>query len=164
MALFGEEALRFFDYFFERVLRFHDIVGCAQLKTAFDVFVASEHGQEYDRYPHRGRRFFQSLQNVGGNVQISLEELGQSFMLTVSDSGIGIPESERGRIFEKMFRGSNASLVKAGGTGLGLYMVKKVVLLLGGTIRFESEENKETTFFIELPREQRVEEGARLVS
>jgi signal transduction histidine kinase len=87
---------------------------------------------------------------AGGTVHISLEELGQSFMLKVSDSGIGIPESERGRIFEKMFRGSNASLMKAGGTGLGLYMVKKVVLLLGGAIRFESEENKGTTFFIEL--------------
>ncbi|MBI5005151.1 MAG: PAS domain-containing protein, partial [Candidatus Lloydbacteria bacterium] len=89
--------------------------------------------------------------NTGGNVVISLEAKPDRVCIKVQDTGIGIPQKELGRVFEKFFRASNATSVKPDGTGLGLYIVSEAVKLLGGTVRVESEESKGTVFFIELP-------------
>ncbi len=64
---------------------------------------------------------------------------------------MGIPESQKDRIFEKLFRADNVREVDAEGTGLGLYLVKAIVMHAGGQIRFESKEGKGTTFYVTLP-------------
>ncbi|MBI5004671.1 MAG: PAS domain-containing protein [Candidatus Lloydbacteria bacterium] len=89
--------------------------------------------------------------NTRGKVSVALEEKSDGVLIKVQDTGIGIPKKEQGRIFEKFFRASNAVTAKPDGSGLGLYIVSGAVKLLGGKIRFESEEGKGTTFFIELP-------------
>ena len=63
---------------------------------------------------------------------------------------MGISEKDLKNIFEPYYRSENAEAIK--GDGLGLHIVKKNLLLLGGTICVESEINKGTTFFINLPK------------
>ena len=69
--------------------------------------------------------------------------------LVVKDCGIGIPEEEKGSLFERFFRAKNASNIQ--GTGLGLSIVAKYIEVLHGTIKFESELNKGTIFNIIIP-------------
>lgn len=87
----------------------------------------------------------------GGTVEVSVEEKKDTFLIQVSDTGIGIPKKDLARIFQKFIRASNANLMKTDGTGLGLYIARQAIHLLGGTMRFESQEKKGTTFYIELP-------------
>jgi two-component system sensor histidine kinase VicK len=118
-----------------------------------------------------------------GKVKVSLEKKDPSthsagaqgsgkaaFLFTVSDTGIGIPKKEQAAIFEKFSRASNAKLIKPSGSGLGLYLGKQAVEILGGKIWFESptfvektsagkEENKGTTFYVELPLEVKSKKG-----
>jgi len=73
----------------------------------------------------------------GGRIRLGLEVVSGRWgrvRLTVGDSGIGIPESERARIFEPFFRGSNAREMSRSGTGLGLVLVKAVAEAAGGGI------------------------------
>lgn len=86
-----------------------------------------------------------------GAIHVSLEAKKGYFLIQVSDSGIGIPKDEQPKIFTKFMRATNAQNVKAAGTGLGVYIAKQATELLGGKIWFTSEENKGTTFFVELP-------------
>lgn len=69
--------------------------------------------------------------------------------ITVSDNGIGIPEMDRKRVFQPFFRASNAKGIE--GNGLGLNIVKETIQLHGGQIRLESIPQKGTTFYVELP-------------
>lgn len=71
--------------------------------------------------------------------------------ITIMDTGVGIPRKEQQNIFNKFIRIPNPESVKAGGTGLGLYIVKKIIEQQGGKIEVESELNKGTTFNIYLP-------------
>lgn len=68
----------------------------------------------------------------------------------LEDEGMGIPENDQKHIFDRYFRAENALLNQ--GTGIGLNIVKDHLENLDGTIRFESEENKGTTFYIEIPK------------
>lgn len=69
----------------------------------------------------------------------------------VQDQGMGIPETEQKRVFEKFFRASNAKAKEPEGTGLGLYLAKNIVTAHGGTMTFVSKENEGTTFSFSLP-------------
>ena len=71
--------------------------------------------------------------------------------IAVSDNGIGIPKEDQEKIFSKFFRAANAVRFFTDGSGLGLSVVKYYVEESGGTIRFESKENKGTTFFVSIP-------------
>ncbi len=97
----------------------------------------------------------------GGCVQLLLEEKKDSNLFTIRDTGIGIPKKEQARIFEKFIRASNAVKTKPDGTGLGLYIVRESVSLLGGKIWFESDEGKGSTFFVELPLTLSAHEGKK---
>jgi signal transduction histidine kinase len=83
---------------------------------------------------------------VGGTVDISLSEVGSAIEFRVKDSGIGVPREMQHKLFGKFFRADNARRMRPDGTGLGLYMAKKVVLAQGGSIIFESREGKGSTF------------------
>ena len=69
----------------------------------------------------------------------------------VKDSGIGIAKEKREVIFERFRQADEGHTRKYGGTGLGLPIAQGLVNLLGGAIRFESEENKGTTFYFTIP-------------
>jgi len=87
-----------------------------------------------------------------GTIKVSLQKAktGNSLVLKIVDSGIGIPAEEQKRVFSKFFRGANVIKLQTDGTGLGLFIVKNVIELHQGTITFESSE-KGTTFIITLP-------------
>src|SRR3989338_9333437 len=74
-----------------------------------------------------------------------------SIAIVVSDTGFGIPRNQQDQIFTKLFRADNVREKDTEGTGLGLYIVKAIIDQSGGAIWFESEENKETTFYVTLP-------------
>ena len=86
-----------------------------------------------------------------GKVTILLSTDGTGITLAVSDTGIGIPDKDRPRIFQKFFRAENAVLNATEGSGLGLYLVRSYVEGWGGQIGFESEMGKGSTFTIKLP-------------
>lgn len=82
----------------------------------------------------------------GGQIKIELYEDKTNVYFTVKDDGIGIPQSEQARLFSKFYRASNARKARPDGTGLGLFMAKKVVNAQGGDVLFESKEGKGSTF------------------
>ncbi|GAC1600727.1 MAG: hypothetical protein NVS3B29_01580 [Candidatus Saccharimonadales bacterium] len=86
-----------------------------------------------------------------GEVRVVLEQSGDCVRLEVRDSGIGVPEAAKKKLFSKFFRAENAQTVRPDGTGLGLYLAKRVVEDQGGTIIFNSVEGKGSTFGFELP-------------
>jgi signal transduction histidine kinase len=83
-------------------------------------------------------------------------------LISVADNGIGIPQNVQGKIFTKFFRAHNAKEVSEDGTGLGLYVIKTIIETSGGSVWFESEEGKGTTFYVALPLEgMRAKDGER---
>lgn len=110
------------------------------------------------------KRFREVIENLTSNavkyskpqceVKITITSVQDSIQITVADQGIGIPDKDKSNIFSKFFRAENALKSETEGTGLGLFVVKSFVENLGGTVWFESIENKGTTFFIKLPTRQ----------
>jgi signal transduction histidine kinase len=66
--------------------------------------------------------------------------------LRIKDTGIGVPKSEQPHLFTKFYRAANARQVRPDGTGLGLFMAKKVIIAQGGALIFESKEGHGSTF------------------
>jgi signal transduction histidine kinase len=91
-----------------------------------------------------------------GSVVITVRPRQADILVEVTDSGWGIPEANQDKIFSKFFRGQNVVKRETTGTGLGLYLVKGLLDVLGGRIWFTSEENKYTTFSFTLPRARRL--------
>ncbi len=88
----------------------------------------------------------------GGHISVRMEEdKDKGVMLSIENTGPGIPPEEQPHIFKKMFRGETAQRQNPDGTGLGLYITKSFLERLGGSIAFESEPNKLTTFTVKLP-------------
>ncbi|MDO8620277.1 MAG: ATP-binding protein [bacterium] len=87
----------------------------------------------------------------GGKIIFSVSKGASGIVITVADTGIGIPEAQRINLFTKFFRGSNAMLVHTDGSGLGLYVAKRIVEDHGGTLTLQTEEKKGTTVTITLP-------------
>ncbi|MFA5871832.1 MAG: sensor histidine kinase [Parcubacteria group bacterium] len=88
----------------------------------------------------------------GGEVALSVRGKDGSVEFKVRDTGIGVPEDQKHRLFSKFFRADNALLFQTSGSGLGLYMVKNIIDRHCGTISFESEENKGTAVSFSLPK------------
>jgi len=89
--------------------------------------------------PHRGR------------VAVKVSTVGKGVAIEVSDTGVGIPEAEQSKLFERFFRASTARDAVIPGTGLGLAIVKTIVEAHGGSITFRSAPGEQTTFRVELP-------------
>lgn len=83
------------------------------------------------------------------SIDVNTINLNSSLQIIVKDHGIGIPVDEQKNLFERFFRAKNVLNIQ--GTGLGLSIVAKYVEVLKGTIKFESELNKGTIFYINLP-------------
>ncbi|MDW7671328.1 MAG: ATP-binding protein [Bacillota bacterium] len=87
----------------------------------------------------------------GGKVTVSAYEKYHHLVIRVKDTGIGIPDQDQSRLFERFYRVDKGRSKKMGGTGLGLAIVKHIVLSMNGTIRINSEVGKGTEFVITLP-------------
>jgi signal transduction histidine kinase len=90
----------------------------------------------------------------GGSVVVAVAPRDGFACIEVSDTGIGIPEAERERLFERFFRSQTALERQIQGTGLGLYISKAIVESHGGRIGVQSREGEGTTFVVELPTVQ----------
>lgn len=89
----------------------------------------------------------------GGTVTVSARPIsgGREIEVQVRDSGVGIPAHEQGRIFERLFRGEQATKLNTEGYGLGLYLVKEIVVDHGGRVWVESTPGKGSVFHFALP-------------
>jgi PAS domain S-box-containing protein len=86
-----------------------------------------------------------------GTITLTIEKREDQLVVSVSDTGYGIPEAQKDKIFEKFFRADNVKEKDTNGTGLGLYIAKEIAEKAGGKIWFESAENKGSTFYFSLP-------------
>jgi signal transduction histidine kinase len=112
-------------------------------------------------------RFGQMLDNLignavkfspdGGRVEVLLRDEGGDAVLLVSDTGMGIPRDDLGRLFERFFRSSDATRRAVPGVGLGLTIVKAIVDAHDGTIDVQSDPKQGTTFRITIPYPSRPE-------
>lgn len=88
----------------------------------------------------------------GGKVEVCIKPGDKEVLLSVLDTGIGIEESEQGRIFERFYRVDKSHSKKAGGTGLGLSIVKHSARLHNADIRIDSEPGKGTRIEVSFPK------------
>lgn len=86
-----------------------------------------------------------------GKVEIKIEKKPKYLYFEIKDTGVGIPKDDQKYIFQKFFRSANIMRYQTQGTGLGLYIAKKIVEKSGGKIGFKSQENKGSTFYFTLP-------------
>lgn len=87
----------------------------------------------------------------GTTIKVSLTCEDGDVVLRVKDTGIGVPEAEQARLFSKFFRATNARKQRPDGTGVGLYLAKRVISEHGGGVVFSSVEGKGSTFGFRLP-------------
>jgi signal transduction histidine kinase len=92
---------------------------------------------------------YYSREHTAIKVKLSLE--GADVLLEVYDTGIGVPESEQAHLFSKFFRATNARKQRPDGTGVGLYLAKKVITAHGGSMVFSSVEGEGSVFGFRLP-------------
>lgn len=90
-----------------------------------------------------------------GKISVSIRREAQNALISIKDTGMGIPKRDQGSIFGKLFRADNVVSKEIEGTGLGLYIIKAIVELFGGGIWFDSEEGKGTMFYVSLPLTQK---------
>ena len=88
-----------------------------------------------------------------GAVHVAVDSGPQAAVVCVSDNGMGIPQAEQERLFERFFRSTTASSERIPGTGLGLAITRAIVEGHGGTISVESAEGDGTSFTVTLPRD-----------
>lgn len=89
----------------------------------------------------------------GGYVNVSLNADNQFFYLKVEDSGLGIPEEDIDKIFERFYRGDKSHSKEVSGTGLGLSIARNAVLMHRGAIAVDSREGEGSTFSMRIPLE-----------
>jgi len=86
-----------------------------------------------------------------GEVLVTIENVDATVRISVRDHGSGIPEKFRSRIFEKFAQADSSDVRQKGGTGLGLNIVKQIVLKLGGKVGFDDAPDGGTIFYVDLP-------------
>lgn len=96
---------------------------------------------------------------VAGTITVNAEGDDEHVTMSVADSGIGIPQADIPHLFQKFYRVDNTQTREIGGTGLGLYLCRKLVEAMGGQIWAESQYEQGSTFYVRLPRVDHVEAG-----
>jgi PAS domain S-box-containing protein len=94
----------------------------------------------------------------GGSILIETKRQGDIAQISITDSGIGIPQQELTQVFTAFFRASNASVHHFPGVGLGLYLCQSILQAHGGTITVTSQEGQGTTFLLLLPCQREEEQ------
>lgn len=129
---------------------------------------ASEKNQSLTRkvtYPGKAVFDYEKIQRVliniisnaikytepGGEIELSAEKINSDIVFKISDNGMGIPEKDLARIFDRFYRVDKARSRKMGGTGLGLAIAKEIITAHNGEITIESIENKGTEVTILIP-------------
>jgi len=88
---------------------------------------------------------------TSGGVTVTLSADAKNVQLEVSDTGIGVPKVQQSNLFTKFYRADNARHVRPDGTGLGIYLAKRVIADHGGEVIFHSQEGKGSTFGFKFP-------------
>jgi len=104
------------------------------------------------------------LENLIGNaikygyedskVRVDWHTVEDNVKIAVTNKGLGIPEEEQDKVFQRFHRASNVANTETTGSGLGLSISKRIVKGHNGKIWFESEPQKETTFYVSVPKKQ----------
>lgn len=108
--------------------------------------------------PNRTREVFQNLVDnaikytMSGSITVRLTGDNSIIQIQIADTGDGIPAEDIPHLFQKFYRVDNSSTRTIGGTGLGLFICRKIVELYNGRIWVESQLGKGSTFFVNLPR------------
>lgn len=97
-----------------------------------------------------------------GTITVDIEGDDDRVVISVKDSGIGIPTEDQSHLFQKFYRVDNKDTREIGGTGLGLYLSRRLAEIMGGRIWVESSYGNGSTFFLELPRVSS-QDAARLI-
>jgi signal transduction histidine kinase len=85
----------------------------------------------------------------GGAVTVEIGRDKDQALIRIRDEGLGVPEPERGQLFERFFRTSVAK--PYGGVGLGLYISREIITRMGGDIQLESSGDRGSVFRVTLP-------------
>lgn len=100
-----------------------------------------------------------------GGVKVSVDVDSNRVRFTVTDTGIGIPEEDVPHLFQKFYRVDNSQTREIGGTGLGLYLIKRLADNIGGTVGVKSVYGQGSTFWLELDnltREQAIQKAREI--
>jgi signal transduction histidine kinase len=95
-----------------------------------------------------------------GEVRVTAKAINGHFNVSVTDTGLGIPEEHQARIFEQFHQVDSSNTKAKGGTGLGLAIAKQIVEMHGGRIWVESTVGKGSTFQMEIPARAQVARSA----
>lgn len=143
----------------------------SELKEAINTYKKSQvnilknftltysHGEIYAQVD--SLKFMQVINNLisnaikftydGGNIHIHIARAEDKVVITISDDGIGIPKHLQPYLFDRFTKARRIGIKGEESVGLGMSLIKTVVELHKGTIKFKSEENKGSEFFIEIP-------------
>ena len=97
-----------------------------------------------------------------GTVTVDITGDEKQVSVSVADSGIGIPKEDIPHLFQKFYRVDNSETQEISGTGLGLYLSRRLAEAMSGNLRVESEYQKGSTFFLEIPRMNTAEAREKL--
>ncbi|MEO5499219.1 MAG: ATP-binding protein [Candidatus Saccharimonadales bacterium] len=97
---------------------------------------------------------------AGSSIAVHLYKETTGLVFKVVDQGIGVPKEAQSKLFTKFFRASNARQQRPDGTGIGLYMAKKVIIAHSGSIIFETKEGVGSTFGFKLPLEKDLQQSS----
>ena len=87
-----------------------------------------------------------------GDIVVDITGDNDKVKISVADSGIGIPKEDQAHLFQKFYRVDNSETREIGGTGLGLYLCRRLTETMNGRLWVESEYKQGSTFYVELPR------------
>lgn len=147
------------DFFQTRVQRAQNLLDMTHKPISIQVTIDSRLSKSFVTDE---RKCAMIIDNIFANAVMYTREGTVSFhvvpeqddvVITITDTGIGIPKQDQKKLFQRFVRLQNAVSVVPDGSGLGLYLAKKYTELLRGSITFQSEEGKGTTFTIRIPLE-----------
>lgn len=142
-----------------------------EINQAMDIYLKSQQNiKKHIRFTHShenvfanidSMKFLQVINNLvsnaikftgdDGDIRVHLEKLDTSFLVTVSDNGIGIPKTLQPSLFSKYTKSGREGVEGEKSIGLGMWIVKKLTEEHGGKVWFTSEVDKGSTFYVELP-------------